>query len=153
VATNGKVFPVTHLGKSGKSAPKSPRKGSASDDALPFLRVSAEWKGYVNVEQSEATKDQFWAFYNDANLVREITAEVLLAGYKLSIVQVDNPETCKASAYAAFSGMVDAGYTVSAWGDSLDSALAAVVFIVGVQARKDLSQFATDKVASSRRTF
>jgi len=129
------------------------RKGAASDDAAPFLRQAAEWKGYVNIEQSAESKAQFEAFADDADLVSEVSAEILLRGYKISVVQVDDDETVKASAFAAFRGMPDAGYSVSAWAPTLLSAVAAVTFIVALQAQFDLSQYASDVSGKRRRTF
>lgn len=142
-------------GSRGKSAagPQRREKGAASVDAAPFLRAAAEWKGYVNVEQSEATKKQFNAFRDDANLVQEVTAEILCKGYKMSVVQADDDETVKATAYAAFQGMPDSGLSVSAWAGDIWSALAAVAFIVGVQSQCDLSRYAVPSGRSSKRTF
>jgi hypothetical protein len=129
------------------------KKGAASTDAAPFLRKAAEYKGYVNVEQTEATKDHFRQWCDDADLVSEFTAEVLLHGYKLSVVQVDDTETVKATAYAAFSGMADEGLNVSAWADTFYGALMAVVYIVSVQAQFDLSGYALPENKARRRTF
>lgn len=133
------------------SAPK--KAGGSSGDAPPFLRAAAEWKGYVNVEIDEGTKAQFQAFIADAGLVREITAEVLLRGYKLSSVQVDNDATVRATAIAGFKGTVDAGYAVSAWAEDFYEATAAVVFIVAVLSGFNLSQHVKEAEARYRRTF
>lgn len=137
-----------------RTQPKSPRNGGASsNDAPPFLRAAAEWKGYVNVELGEGAAEQFHAFIRDADLVREVTAEVLLHGYKLSCVQVDNSETVRATAIAGFAGTVDAGFAVSAWAEDFYNAAAAVVFIVGVHSRFDLSQWVRDEGSYRKRTF
>lgn len=132
---------------------KRTEKGVTSQDVAPFLRAAAEWKGYVNVEQSDASKAQHSQFSDDVDLVSEFTAQVCLRGYRITFVQVDDEETVRATAFAAFRGMPDTGYAVSAWADSLLAALAAVVFIVAVQAQYDLSQFAIDGQGKSRRTF
>lgn len=133
---------------------KSDKKGAASNgDAAPFLRASAEYKGYVNVEQTQRTKEQFAAFRDDSGVVLEHTTAVLLAGYKLSVVQAENDETYKATAYAAFSGMPDAGLSVSGWAGSWPDALASVTFIVSVQAEMNLATFDVAPVNSRRRTF
>lgn len=129
------------------------KKGAASTDAAPFLRKAAEYKGYVNVEQTDSTKDHFRQWCDDADLVSEFTAEVLLHGYKLSIVQADDDETVKATAYAAFSGMPDEGLNVSAWASTFYGALMAVVYIVSVQAQFDLSAYALPENKTKRRTF
>jgi hypothetical protein len=137
----------------GKSSKARRKKGAASQDVAPFLRSASEWKGYVNVEQSEATKVHFRQWCDDADLVSEFTAEVLLRGYKLDIVQVDDDETVRATARAAFSGMPDAGYSVSAWASSFYEALMAVVYIVAVQSQFDISQHAKPETKVKRRTF
>lgn len=137
----------------GKSSKARRKKGATSDDAAPFLRSASEWKGYVNVEQSEGTKEHFRQWCDDADLVSEFTAEVLLRGYKLDVVQVDDDETVRATARAAFSGMPDAGYSVSAWADTFYAALMAVVYIVAVQSQFDLSQHARPETKVKRRTF
>lgn len=129
------------------------KKGAASTDAAPFLRKAAEYKGYVNVEQSEASKEHFRAWCDDPDLVSEFTAEVLLRGYKLSVVQTDDDETVKATAYAAFSGMPDEGLSVSAWAGSFYGALMAAVYIVAVQSQFDLSQYTSPENRVKRRTF
>lgn len=137
--------------RTGKAS--TPQNGAASKDAAPFLRRAAEWRGYVNVELSTDAAQQFTAYADDPDMVREITAEVVSRGYKLSAVQTDETGTVRATATAGFSGMVDSGYAVSAWMDSTYSALAAVVFIVAFTARFDLSQFAREGVAKARHTF
>jgi hypothetical protein len=68
-------------------------------------------------------------------------------------VQVDDTETVKATAYAAFSGMADEGLNVSAWADTFYGALMAVVYIVSVQAQFDLSGYALPENKARRRTF
>lgn len=153
LVTQRREFLVARNGL-GRKQPKSPQSGGASGkDALPFLRAAAEWKGYVNVELGEGAAEQFRAFVGDTDLVREITAEVLLRGYKLSAVQVDNDETVRATAIAAFAGTVDAGYAVSAWGEDFYLAVASVVFIVGVHSRFDLSQWVREQETYRKRTF
>jgi len=141
-------------GTRGKSlSAKRSIKGAASTDAAPFLRKAAEWKGYVNVQLSEGSKERYEAFSRDAGLVQEVTAETLLRGYKLSVVQVDDDETVRATAVAGFSGMPDAGLAVSAWEGSIWDALAAVVYLVGIHSAFDLSQWEEPEVKKSRRTF
>lgn len=137
----------------GKSSKARRKKGAVSNDAAPFLRAASEWKGYVNVEQSDATKVHFRQWCDDADLVSEFTSEVLLRGYKLDVVQVDDDETVRATARAAFSGMPDAGYSVSAWAGSFYEALMAVVYIVAVQSQFDISQHALPETKVKRRTF
>lgn len=139
-------------GKGGQ-AKRSDKNGAASKDVAPFLRSGAEWKGYVNVEFSETEKERFRTFVADADLVREITAQVLLEGYKITCVQVDNDETVKATAFSAFSGRVDSGLAVSAWAADFYDAVCAVAFIVGVHSQFNLAQHETEKPVSSRRTF
>lgn len=147
----GHLVSNSHL--EAKSSKARRKKGAASNDVAPFLRKAAEWKGYVNVEQTEATKEHFRQWCDDSDLVSEFTAEVLLHGYKLSVVQTDDAETVKATAYAAFSGMPDEGYSVTAWSDTFYGALMAVVYIVAVQSQFDLSQHAADEARPKRRTF
>lgn len=137
----------------GKRSKARRKKAGTSNDAPAFLRAGAEYKGYVNVEQTEATKEHFRQWCDDADLVSEFTAEVLLHGYKLSVVQVDDDETLKATAYAAFSGMPDEGLNVSAWADTFYGALMAVVYIVAVQSQFNLSQYALPETKAKRRTF
>lgn len=127
--------------------------GAVSQDAAPFLRTAAEWKGYVNVEQTDSTKAHFTSFSDDLELVSETISQALLSGYKLSVVQVDDEETVKATAYAAFRGMPDTGLSVSAWADTALKALAAVAYIVVIQAQLDLSQFDRPEERVRRRTF
>lgn len=136
-----------------KSSKNSRKKGAALNDAAPFLRPAAEYKGYVNVEQSEETKRHYAQWSDDVDLVSEFTAEVLHHGYKISIVSVDDLETYKATAYAAFRGMPDEGLNVSAWGDTFFSAFNAVVYIVSVQAQFNLSTFDNPALRTKRRTF
>ena len=136
-----------------KRSKNSRKKDAPSNDAAAFLRPAAEWKGYVNVEQTEATKSHFRQWCDDSDLVSEFTAEVLLHGYKLSVVQVDDDETVKATAYAAFRGMPDEGLSVSAWSDTFYGALMAVVYIVAVQAQFNLSAYALPETKARRRTF
>lgn len=127
--------------------------GVASVDAAPFLRAAAEWKGYVNVEQTDSTKEHFRAFSDDLELVSETIGQALLSGYKLSVVQNDDEETCKATAYAAFKGMPDSGLSVSAWASNALQALAAVAYIVVIQAQLDLSRYDDPSTRVRRRTF
>ena len=136
-----------------KSSKGRRKKGAASTDAAPFLRKAAEYKGYVNVEQSEDTKRHYAQWRDDADLVSEFTTEVLHHGYKISVVSVDDLETFKATAYAAFGGMPDEGLNVSAWAGTFYDALTAVVYIVSVQAQFDLSVYADPAVRTKRRTF
>lgn len=136
-----------------KSSKGRRKKGAASTDAAPFLRKAAEYKGYVNVEQSEETKRHYAQWSDDADLVSEFTTEVLHHGYKISVVSVDDHETFKATAYAAFSGMPDEGLNVSAWADSFFGAWNAVVYIVSVQAQFNLSTFDNPALRTKRRTF
>ena len=151
---NGKVsYPVSNSHLEGKRSKNSRKKGATSHDAAPFLRKAAEYKGYVNVEQSEDTKRHYAQWRDDADLVSEFTTEVLHHGYKLSIVSVDDTETFKATAYAAFGGMPDEGLNVSAWAGTFYDALTAVVYIVSVQAQFDLSVYADPAVRTKRRTF
>lgn len=128
-------------------------KGGASGDAPPFLRASAEWKGYVNVEQTESTKEHFRSFSDDVELVGETISQALLSGYKLSIVQTDDDETVKGTAYAGFKGMPDSGLSVSAWSSTPLGALAAVAYIVVIQAQMDLSKYDQPETRVRRRTF
>lgn len=146
-------YPVSNSHLEAKRSKNSRKKGAASNDAAPFLRKAAEYRGYVNVEQTESTKDHFRQWCDDADLVSEFTAEVLHHGYKISIVSVDDHETFKATAYAAFSGMPDEGLNVSAWADTFYAALLAVVYIVAVQSQFDLSQHALPENKVKRRTF
>lgn len=133
---------------------KTDRKdGATSKDAAPFLRVRAEWKGYVNVEQTDSTKAHFAAFADDAQLVGETISEALLSGYTLSVVQVDDEETVKATATAAFKGMPDSGLAVSAWASDALKAIAAVAYIVVIQAQRDLTKFDQPETRIRRRTF
>lgn len=127
----------------------SPVKG----DALPFNRMSAKWVGFVNVEQTEGTKDQYEAFSRDADLVAEIVQAVLSRGYKLSVVCDGSEDVFKATAYAAFKGMPDEGLAVSAWAASPWEGIAAVSFIVGVQSQGDLSKHYTESTSRRRFTF
>ena len=125
----------------------------ATDVAPPYLRSYAEWKGYVNVSVSEAEKGRFYAFVNDSSLVREVTAEVLSRGYKLSAVQSDPDGTVKASAFAGFVLLPDAGLSVSAWGADYYIALASVVYLVALVAQFDLSKFYNERPAARGHTF
>lgn len=127
--------------------------GATSKDVAPFLRAAAEYKGYVNVEQTEATKDHFRSFSDDLELVGETITQAMLSGYKLSIVSVDDEETFKATAYAAFRGMPDSGLSVSAWAGKPLEALAAVAYIVVIQAQLDLSRYDDPSQRVKRRTF
>ena len=136
-----------------KSSKNSRKKGAASTDAAPFLRPAAEYKGYVNVEQSETTKRHYADWCNDADLVSEFTTEVLHHGYNISVVSVDDTETFKATAYAAFRGMPDEGLNVSAWASTFGDAWNAVVYIVSVQAQFNLSTFDNPALRTKRRTF
>lgn len=136
-----------------RAAKRSAKGGDSGRDVAPFLRNAAQWEGYVNVEFTGGEKEQFAAFSDDINLVQEVTAEVLLRGYKLSVVQVDDDETVRATATAGFSGMPDAGLAVSAWGESLFIAVASVVFIVAVHSRFDLATWKQPEVKKSKRTF
>lgn len=142
-------------GSRGKSnSPKRSAKGiNGADTVDPFLRRNADWKGYVNVEFTEKDKEQFDGFADDPHLVSEISAEVLLKGYKITSVQVDDDQTVRSTAFAAFAGMPDEGLAVSVWGDSLLNSIAAVVFVVAIHARFDLSKFVEPEVKKSRRTF
>lgn len=132
---------------------RSEKTTASSGDAVVFLRASAEWKGYVNVEFGKDESSRFASFTYDADLVQEITAAVLFRGYKLSVVQSDDAETYKATAYAAFKYMPDEGIAVSAWAGSPLEALAAVVYIVGVYAAFDLSSHFEAVARKGRRTF
>lgn len=127
--------------------------GALSKDVAPFLRAAAEYKGYVNVEQTEATKDHFRSFSDDLELVGETITQAMLSGYKLSVVSVDDEETFKATAYAAFRGMPDSGLSVSAWAGKPLEALAAVAYIVVIQAQLDLSKYDDPSQRVKRRTF
>lgn len=142
-------------GSRGKGSPaKRSAKGINSSATVdPFLRRNAEWKGYVNVEFTEGEKAQFDAFSDDPSLVSEVSAQVLLKGYKITSVQVDDDETVRSTAFAAFVGMPDEGLAVSVWGGSLLNSIAAVVFVVAIHARFDLSKFVEPEVKKSRRTF
>lgn len=133
---------------------KRSAEGVASGkDAAPFLRAAAEWKGYVNVELGEDAAGRFATFCGDPGLVQEITAEVLLRGYKVSVVQVENERTVRATATAGFRGMPDAGLAVSAWQEDLYHAIAAVVFIVACSSQFDLTVYETDQATRLKRTF
>lgn len=134
-------------------AKRSAKRGKADDAVAPFLRVAAAWEGYVNVELSDAHKEQFKFFCDDVGLVQEVTAEVLQRGYKLSVVQVDDTETVRCTATAGFSGMPDAGLAVSAWAGTFFEAAAAASFIVAVVSQFDLSQWVRPEVKRSKRTF
>lgn len=134
-------------------AKSSRNERGTSQDVAPFLRAAAEWKGYVNVEQSQSTKDHFRAFSDDSQLVGETITQALLSGYKLSVMSVDDDETYKATAYAAFKGMPDSGLSVSAWAGNPLEALAAVVYIVVIQSGLDLSQHDQPETRVRRRTF
>lgn len=136
----------------GKSAKRAAKRGN-SESVAPFLRVAAAWEGYVNVELTEASKEQFKHFSDDVSMVQEVTAEVLLRGYKLSVVQVDNEETVRVTATAGFSGMPDAGLAVSAWAEGVFPAIAAAAFIVAVVSQFDLSKWQQPETKKSRRTF
>lgn len=129
------------------------KKGDGSETVAPFLRSYAEWKGYVNVSVSEAEKGRFYAFVNDVGLVREVTAEVLSRGYKLSAVQTDEDGTIKASAFAGFLAMPDSGLSVSAWGADYYIALASVVYLVAFVAQFDLSKFYSERPIGRGHTF
>lgn len=139
--------------QNGLTAKTSRENGAASKDVAPFLRALADWKGYVNVELTDAEKSQFRAFINDASLVQEVTAETLLHGYKLSVVQVDDPETVKATAFAAFKGMPDSGLGITVWAGDLYEAVAGVIFLVAILSRYDLSKHVKPEEKRSRRTF
>lgn len=141
-------------GSRGKNlAAKRSAKGVASSDAAPFLRKAAEWEGYVNVELSDGSAERYEAFARDADLVREVTSEVLLRGYKLSAVQVDDTETVRATAIQGFVGTPDAGLAVSAWEADIYDALAAVVYLVALHSEFDLSRWRAAETKKSRRTF
>lgn len=140
-------------GQSGTDSKATKKAGTSLTDAPAFLRVAAEWKGYVNVELSEREAEQFRSFSDDVDLVCETTAEVVSRGYKLSFVQTDVHGTVKATAVSGFRGMLDAGYAVSAWQGSVHEALAAVVFLVSMCAQYDLSRYATQGSEKVRRTF
>jgi hypothetical protein len=86
-------------------------------------------------------------------LVSETIVQALLSGYKLSVVSVDDDETFKATAYAAFKGMPDSGLSVSAWAGKPLEAMAAVVYIVVIQAGLDLSKYDQPETRVKRRTF
>lgn len=134
-------------------SPKPAAKRGDSKSVAPFLRVAAAWEGYVNVELSDASKEQFKHFADDVSMVQEVTAEILQRGYKLSVVQVDDDETVRCTATAGFSGMPDAGLAVSAWAGSLFEACAAAAFIVAVVSGFDLSKWQQPEIKKSRRTF
>lgn len=136
-----------------RAAKRSAMGGDVAKDVAPYLRVAAAWEGYVNVEFTGGEKEQFASFSDDVNLVQEVTAEVLLRGYKLSVVQVDNDDTVRATFTAGFSGMPDAGLAVSAWGESLFNAIAACAFIVAIHSRFDLTVWKQPEVKKSKRTF
>lgn len=129
------------------------KNGATSNDVAPFLRANAEFRGYVNVEQSDSTKAHFAAYADDSELVSETIGQALLSGYKLSVVQADDEETFKATAYAAFKGMPDAGLSVTAWTGTALSALAAVAYIVCIQSQLDLSKWDKPEERVKRRTF
>lgn len=134
-------------------AKTSRNERGTSQDVAPFLRAAAEWKGYVNVEQTESTKAHFAAFSDDAELVGETITQALLSGYKLSVVSVDDDETFKAVAYAAFKGMPDSGLSVAAWADTPLKAFAAVAYIVVIQAQMNLTTYDQPETRVRRRTF
>ena len=146
-------LPVSRNAQRENRAKTGRNNGATSKDAAPFLRVRSEWKGYVNVEQTDATKAHFAAFSDDAELVSETISQALLSGYSFSVVQVDDEETVKATASAAFKGMPDSGLAVSAWAGSPLEALAAVAYIVVIQSGRDLSKFDDPSTRTSRRTF
>lgn len=129
------------------------KKGDGSETVAPFLRSYAEWKGYVNVHVGETEKGRFSAFVNDADLVREVTAEVLYRGYKVSFVQTDEDGTIKATAYQGFAGCADSGLSVSAWAGEPWIAVASVVFLVAMVAQFDLSKFESFKRIERNHTF
>lgn len=131
----------------GKGAP------SSTDAPFVFERAAAKWKGYVNIDQSEASKKQYANYAADSNLVAEIVAALPVRGYKLSVVCDGTPEVYKATAYAAYRGMPDEGIAVSAWAGSLWDAVAAVAFIVIVQCQADLSPYYQASDSMRRFTF
>lgn len=137
----------------GNSQKRSANGATSSHDVAPFLRVAADWKGYVNVELDQDVAGRFAAFCGDPSLVQEITAEVLYRGYKVSVVQVENERTVRATATAGFRGMPDAGLAVSAWQEDLFGAVAAVIYIVACVSQFDLSVHEKPAEQRLRRTF
>jgi len=144
---------VADLRRERSKAKANQKKGDGSETVAPFLRSYAEWKGYVNVSVSEAEKDRFYAFLGDVNLVREVTAEVLSRGYKLSVVQTDEDGTTKANAFSAFLALPDSGLSVSAWGIDYYVSLASVVYLVAFVAQFDLSKFYSERGVGRGHTF
>lgn len=63
-------------------------KGASSSTDAPFVfdRAAAKWKGYVNIEQTEASKKQYANYAADPDLVAEVVATLPVRGYKLSVV-------------------------------------------------------------------